>query len=864
MRSSLVGWFALSVLVLVLVWWSRGAREESPAPAVPVPQPELPSAEPSETTVVSAAAVELETTSRQETPPAPAQIEATAHSTAAPSLAHLRGRFLLPDGRPASGVKLRVIGWEGNSERVLRHGRPAGWHDLEGLTDPEGRFDFAFDPPLAFQFVLDATHRGHADVSWRWSELPARETTDLGDITLYPGGAVRGRIADAAGAPVGGKWRAYGESSASVASGFGGDATRVDSAVDELTGEFVLEGLPEGPAKLSAHSRIANWIEGPTVEVRAGSEVSATIVYRGPSIRDRITVTTFNRPLHVFSNPAPGSIVLQGQGLERVAKKIRNSSQSWTFDDVPPGVYSITIRDPVFEPWSEQGVTPGSAVQAQLRGSGAVALEVLDPAGRALDDYRLRIAFLGVNFFPSEFELRGPGAPLPEGGLYRGLIPAELELDSGFEPPAGVDPSAFKRKTPRSFELRVEAAGFGPGSATVEGLRAGETRAVRIELRAPTALSGRISGGAAAWIGDVSVLLADSELDAESALGFVEGVWPGPTKTLLETRTDPHGRFAFDALRAGTYVAFARFHHDFHAASAAHTLASGESGELILDVPAFGTIEGRVLAPLEDLRNGWVEAQGRGLYDPYAGGWTQFDGEPPPRAALDAEGRFTLAPLSANSYELSLRLSSRPLPERRALWGQTSGDARHLGEVAVETGSTSAVEFDLSRNRPGTLIARVTLDGEPAAGRNLRAFGTTSSTPPRNSSAHATTDADGRARFERVEPGDWRLALSDSERLWTVETNEALVLESGGTLTLNLDVVRYSGIVRVLDPGTGAARANASIQWRHAGGSSSVQTDSTGAVELRVPLGRYTLGARDASVEIEWTAGGPVPAEVRL
>jgi hypothetical protein len=58
----------------------------------------------------------------------------------------------------------------------------------------------------------------------------------------------------------------------------GKDQTRVSAQLDPSTGRFRLEGLPPGPARLKAYLRIANWIDGPVVEVVTGEEVEGTLV----------------------------------------------------------------------------------------------------------------------------------------------------------------------------------------------------------------------------------------------------------------------------------------------------------------------------------------------------------------------------------------------------------------------------------------------------------------------------------------------------------------------------------------------------------------------------------------------------------
>lgn len=864
--------FVSIAVVLLAVWFAARSSDDAvavprpnaplsstPAPAVEPPQPDAP---------------------RDDAPPAPRvevgaiAVAPSALSEAPSTLAELRGRFVLPDGRPANGVALRLAGWEGDSERVMKHGQPLDWTDPETTTDADGRFTFRFDPPLAFQFALKATLSGHATVSWRWDSLPPREVTDMGEVALIRSGVVRGRVVDARGIAAPGAWHVYGEAERTHRDAARG-ATGASVSTDPVTGEFVLEGLPPGPAQLELYSRIANWIDGPRVEVRAGEELTADIVYDGPENSRRIVVVTFNEPFHVFSNPVSGSIVLHGAGEERVAKKIAGSSQSWSFEDLEPGAYEIEIRDPLFEPWRQSGVRTGTSVNAQLRANGAVQLMVVGPDRSLIEDYRLRLSFppdapspdgARFSFSPSEFELRAAGAPLPPGGLLQGMIPADVAMDSPFEGLEGFPGPSMKRSSPHAFVLHVDAADYGTGEARVEGLGVGETRPVVVQLARSATISGRITGAPAELVEGVSVVLADAQAGVDGATEFVEGV-SGTNydrNFRLETQTDAEGRFSFDGLRPGSFAVVARFHHDFSVAREGLTLAAGESLAVTLEVGPHGAIEGRILAHAGDLENAWVEALGVGLYDPLAGGWSTFDGEPPPRAEVGGDGRFRFAPLNTGTYQLALHHSRRSLPEDPKRWTSRFGEGAPLGAVAVTAPEVASAEFDLSQRRRGTIHVQARIDGEPAVGWRVAARSTTSDSLPRTRRAHALVGADGAAHLELLEPGDWIVGLEAEDHLWSSWASAAAELTPGGELTLAIGVARHPGRITVLDAATGKPRTNTTLRWGDASGSARVTTDANGAVEFQLPIGTYTAIRGRERVTVEWTASGPVPAEIKL
>ncbi len=876
-RTSLtVALIALAALLLALWLVMRADDPVASTAAAPIaPAPAVPAAEPQQLELAAAEtpADSTATSPRVETvvaAPTPDELPQPAKRA---DLAELRGRFLLPDGRPATGVALEVRGWQANFERVIKHGLPNDWRNLDASTDDDGRFALAFDPPLAFQFTLSAKLADHASVSWRWSALPAREVTDVGEVTLQRAGGVRGRVVDAKGAPVPGDWRVYGES---LAKGEfeGRDTTRVSALTDASTAEFALEGLPPGGVELKLHSRLANWINGPRITVRAGEDVMADIVYDGPDNSRRIVVVTFHKPFHVFSNPVSGSTVLRGTGEERVAEKIAGSSQSWSFEDLEPGAYDIEIRDPFFEPWIQRGVRTGTSVNANLRASGAVRLSVLDPQGRAVDDYRLRVWFpqerqspdgSSYSFSPSEFELRQAGAPAPEGGLWRGMIPAGVALNS---PLAGVEgfQGAQTRKSPSAFVLRVNVAGYATAEARVEALGVGETREVQVQLASAASVRGRIRGVPRELVEGVSVVLADAKVGVAGAEWYRPGLPSDERRSELhmETHSDADGHFSFDGVRAGSYVLVARFHRDFTVARDDLSVQAGETLEVDLQAAAFGAIEAQLVAPPSDLEHAWIEARARGRFDDDPDEWSISHGPPYPRTAVDADGRARLAPLRPATYRLTLHHSLTPLSGPGESWRTRFGGGQPLGEVTVVGAAVARSTFDLMALQRGSIHVQARVDGAPAVGWRVHAEFTSELDPSRLLRTSALVDADGFARLKQLEPGAWRVGILGEDRSWSSWTTAPSTLAPGDALTLRLDVDRIRGRVRVLDAQTGQPRAKTWIDWRHSGSSARVETDSSGELELLLPVGSYSAGRNTAPTTVEWTASGPVPAEIRL
>jgi hypothetical protein len=269
-------WFVLlafGLIVLVLVMWRAGG---GPTTALAPPGAADPAQEPGGDALVSASTAGAAADEPQRAPAAqPAAKTGGPPSPPPDALAELRGRFLLPGGAPAAGVALKVNGWEANDERVVQFGRPKAWSNPTGTSGPDGRFALRFDPPRAYQFTLAATLAGHADTSWRWSEIAPGSTVDLGDVQLFAGGTVRARVVDSAGRTLVQGWRIYAEGGVPGGRESARQQTGVSDVPDAASGTALLTGLPPGPVKLTAHSDLANWIDGPVVDVRAGETVEA-------------------------------------------------------------------------------------------------------------------------------------------------------------------------------------------------------------------------------------------------------------------------------------------------------------------------------------------------------------------------------------------------------------------------------------------------------------------------------------------------------------------------------------------------------------------------------------------------------------
>ncbi|MCB9896936.1 MAG: carboxypeptidase regulatory-like domain-containing protein [Planctomycetes bacterium] len=181
---------------------------------------------------------------------------------------------------------------------------------------------------------------------------------------------------------------------------------------------------------------------------------------------------------------------------------------------------ALVAQAPGFRPAWVDGLVPGDAdVAFALARAATLEVEVRDaPSGTALDD--ASVAAFGLTGFPEDDE-------------------------DAFERPARVPLAVEGTRVggvgPHGARLFVSAPGHVPRTVEVAPCASGERRDVRVDLSPGADLDGRVVDDTGAPLRDVVVRLGpESSADREA--------WGA-----RETRSDAEGRFAFDALAAGTW-----------------------------------------------------------------------------------------------------------------------------------------------------------------------------------------------------------------------------------------------------------------------------------------------------------------------
>ena len=843
----------LFVLLVVLAAWlatrhsetpSLPAQTPTPAAETPAPAPAALEAPPKEEPRVEAAA------QAERAPVAAPQAEKTE-----PKLAELRGRFVLEGGAPAAGAAISLQGAIGNSERVMQFGKPKDWKDLSAKCDDDGRFVLRFDPPRAYQFFLESSYPGCVRAKWRWGEIEPASLKDLGETVLPRGGAVAGRVLDAQGNPMHESWSVSADARA-ISSGDGSDSSRAMAQVDLATGQYRMDGLPPGSVQLSAYSQLTNQIDGPKVEVRAGETVEADIKYTGPDNSRRIVVSTSTRPFYGFGHDV-AEAVLSAPGQEpRKATKQPHSASSYGFDDLAPGSYSVSIDDPRFKPWRQDGVQPGQRVTAKLVGASSASLAVIDAATHTpVAHWALRVRFEHVNFSPNQYEVFGKDTEPPAGGLIEGLIP-------------GADQT-----------LIVVAEGYAPCELHVEGLKAGEVRPLTAELRKGATLLVRVlqSDGQTPIAGQ-KVTLDPFVSDEEAQHTSFRFLHP-PTQREATSAADGNASFAMVA--AGNYTLRAAVTPLLVAEIKGCEIAIEDTQKAVdLVLPPNAWLVGRVLGLEPEAAEGCTISALRTDLTEHERSLLRIEVmnvEGRRSNGIAADGSFRAGPFRAGKSQVSLQFPEVKVAGPGGGWSQ-AGTELALGELEIPTSGELRRDFDLHDKLPGRVEASVSVNGVPAA--NARVDVSSIDQVPRN--GVISLDASGHGTSSPIPAGPVRFDIFAGDQDWSWTPPGAWTIASGQTLRVQWDVALAAGTLQLVEEATGLplAERQVSISAEDAKGMVSWvmrDTDKQGKFEVKLVPAAYRLqfsyerGADGkpgpspyADTRFDWTASGATQPVLKI
>lgn len=778
----------------------------------------------------------------------------------------VRGRFIDSEANP---VPLVEVSLASSTPRSIDGGEPVP--DLEDrtlTTGPDGRFEFQLETPHTYYFSCWA--RGPVPFVltwWKVGEIEPDTLRDLGDLTLETGGTVLARVVNPQGQVIASGWNLRISRDAEPL-GDGRHSPTVSGPRVAGSGSCRIDQVPPGRCRTSVEFKNGAKAVGPEIEVHPGQVIDLEIRYAGPDPAMRIVLTTLVKP-RVPLYPERKHVRLSGNGIDsRQAEPQPYPQQSYVFDDVPSGRYTIRIDDPRFDPWEKTDIQPGpsGAIYAKLKGTSALQLAVRDRrTGAALQRYRVALLPQDWNAYTREIVLLEEKQEPPAGGLIDGLVAHD-------------------------FTLRISADGLALFQQQLREFRPGEIRRVRADLVPGGTIAGVVveADGATAAPGVSVGLYQPAEEDDGPDSPYVgAGEYaqdPQRHRTAWKTLvTDERGRFQFDKVPAGVYV--------LRATLGAQTSAVREGLEITLDewidelrivLPAMRYLHGTIRLPSDVALDRVLLAAFPESGDLRAGDgsiavvYTHERGTHRELSCLVAEdGGYRVGPLPQGPARVVLI----PLALRRfsiAGGGRENVDAAglDLGLVTVEETGDTRHDFDLRSRAPGRLELEVLVGGQPVRGLRVDA-----NPQGRGDSLGVAkkTDQDGTVALQLF-PGSWSLAICSAGPNWSYHHDSPVQIAPGGTQSLTLDVHLAKGALAILDSTTGEPLAGRRFYVRPDGRrhyGSLMDTDGLGRLHLECPIGVLDITpivdanwraahGKPERLTVNWSAGGPDPATIRF
>ncbi len=482
-------------------------------------------------------------------------------------------------------------------------------------------------------------------------------------------------------------------------------------------------------------------------------------------------------PMHATVTDGQGRFELKGLGaFESVPLEVSLDSASG--GSVAPGsLWSAGRRSQHFE-----GVEPGAGLQRLVFAPGDSALQgrVVDLAGEPLPEYWLTLV---PGFREARRSKRGAGggvidvdrSPLLTGGSSSTRWFDE-EVYSARRKYLVRDPGGEFRiqVAPGKWDLRVDAAGHC--SLRLEGLSAPNVTAAQWTLPAPASLEVLLTDDLGEpWVGQA--LLLSSEDDEELQIG-------PPAQGGLVLHTDRAGRARVEGLTPGRYAVLARGAQAALFPKKYLTLGAGESRELRVQMPKFGSI--RVVV-------GW-DANGRTV-----NGTLHKNGKSVGTSGVvqtPAELFFPEVP--PGSYSMRFRVG-----------GEIPGANPIFADVPVQVTARVVTSLIVEPISSACLVAgRVTLNGKQVDSGKLK-FSIPGS---RGSNTLIPLGPHGEYRATLAEPGVYGVSYLEGRCRRKVSFALVDVPPGGGT---SLDIALQDGRITLQLPPGSTADAPLSIGARH-------------------------------------------------
>ncbi|QDV05032.1 ECF RNA polymerase sigma factor SigW [Planctomycetes bacterium Poly30] len=752
------------------------------------------------------------------------------------------GRFVDEAGAPIAGVTARCCAIDDLNSDDTAFAGPIGRGSDAGVVFAS--VTARLDQPM----VVDVQAPGHASATYRFRPDAERAEAilDVGRQTLYRTADLDVRVVDASGAVLSGWEMSY------FHYGGGERLERGRAAVDPATGRATFRAIAAAEVEVIAEHPSGLEIHRPRRLLRPGDDNAVDLVYLGLAPERRIGVEVDWPSMARTGSAEPVEVqLLDGDGVSAVASLALDPGEHrMGFEDVERGHYFLSVEDPRFHA-ERVPVEPGQSAKLVLRGNARLALTVRDANGEVLAGHSVD---LGPSGGAAAFlDRRGAGVALD------GLVPGE--------------PFVVRVTAPDGRQAISEVPALEPNETRVldltlgDGLTAIHVQAVRGREGEPVANAEVALFGGVLDAGSSQAKRAIEQLDGTTRAG-------GP-KRLALGRTNDVGQVTLQVAKHEMGEAMTALVIDGD-----HALGRIVGGGVRVVLAARGAVSVRALGVPDDvpLGDAWPEGVALTLTWPESarGGRAPFG----PGLVLEPqEGGFLgteVAPEGPATIWLSLS-DFNHMGRGTPLGGITGPVGYPVGSVNVRAGETVETEVDLGAVWPGRLevvvrqagrvITDAVVDLEPVGSHAHLPYPFGDEVDVSRVLSHLT-DGSGRALFDRVPKGLWRIRVRDIEWLWAAGAGE-IEIESGERKRVEVAVELAEADVTLVEASSGEPLRDTAVTIGIAPRRRVRRvTDADGKLRLQLGPGSYpvALDGREGGAEalLEWGAAGPVKDQLRL
>ena len=642
----------------------------------------------------------------------------------------LSATFVDSEANPVPGVEVRTA----------KEGQTLGY------SDPLGRMELTVSVSATAgskkprrNLLIDCVAPNHAGERRRVGLSSPRTSASLGRIVLEPGHSLAGKVVTESGSPVPGvpvMWVPLVEAP-------GGGLPAKDKerwrprlhrpyfpleAETDGAGRFELQHLPLGPGYVIAAGTTLSESRSETMLLAAGSnpEIEVRVPEPRPAIRGvvydpsgapaRGAEVTLHGPERPSSLLAIGYADITNERGEYLLLETRTDRMGrFAFDSIAgEGPFSLEVvpRNPVAYPVEQIGVVAGSSVGLSLLPPEWLTITILDEAGGRIPRGEARLTtWRGWLSYAQR--------AVEANGVLRALRPRQ-----SFDVHAAAP--GFRSKDLRSID--PEALGDG----------------LELRLAAGSAVSGRVShaGGPVAGASLVlspakprrGVSYSASITDREEPFAVISKAHLKP----VSATTDANGRFLASVRENGRHVLLVRAEGlPLMLFEAGELAVDGDGTNLDLILPRAGALEGEVLVPAGQTREG--------IRVGVSAGWGIAH-----TTLTDAAGRYAFSDLAPGSWQVrACPFANKGLVSLRE---GASGLGRVVWDCEVEEGATTRFDLNLRMRQEHTLRGCVQLGDEPLARCEVLVW-------PREGRS-TFDDGSALARAQAGEAGCFELSLS--------------------------------------------------------------------------------------------------------